>query len=92
MVSSNLFHESISRRYNLISSNPNLTMSMIIQYLDKEWDWDLLSWNPGITVQDSINHPEYPWRWNNVFRNKFTLDNSLYGNNQIGRKLSMSIL
>ena len=65
---------------------------MIIQYLGKKWNWGFISRNPGITLQDIINHPECPWDWDRVFANEFTLEKSLYVNNQLGRVLLVSML
>ena len=44
-----------------LSSNPNLTMEMILIHIDKSWDWFNISQNPNLTMEMIVNNPECPW-------------------------------
>ena len=47
-----------------ICCNPNLTIQMILKFLQKFTGWVSISRNPGITMEDIINHPELKWNFN----------------------------
>ena len=47
--------------YSKLSTNPNLTIDVIIRYPSKEWNWKSISKHPGISMEDICNHPELPW-------------------------------
>jgi len=36
---------------------------LVIETLEKPWDWNLLSANPNIDQEDVINFPHFPWNW-----------------------------
>lgn len=52
--------------YKLLSCNPNLRYSDVLENKTAPWDWSELSHNPGITLHDIVNHPDDPWVWSSV--------------------------
>ena len=52
-----------------LSENSALTLNVLSDYGNLQWNWLKVSSNPNITMQDIINHPEYPWHWGCVSRN-----------------------
>jgi len=68
--------------WDSISRNPNITMEIIENNLDKSWNWKYISMNPNITMEIIENNPDKPWKWgyNGISRNpnitmKFINDN-----------------
>jgi hypothetical protein len=66
--------------WQIISSNPNITMQFIIDNPDKPWDWGTISRHPNITMQNILDHPDKPWDWGTISRHpnitmQFILDN-----------------
>ena len=55
--------------WEYISYNPNITMGMIEQYPDKEWDWERISQNPNLTIEFVDKYPDKPWDWYNISQN-----------------------
>lgn len=47
--------------YYMISSNPCLSIKLILQYPEADWNWRHLSCNPNISLQDIFDHPTLPW-------------------------------
>ena len=55
-------------RWGFVSANPNMTMDIIEQNIDKPWDWWGISQNPNLTMEFIENHPNEehpndPWVW-----------------------------
>jgi hypothetical protein len=50
--------------WNLLSSNTNLTIDIIINNLDKQWNWFLLSNNKNIKFKDILKHLNIINNWN----------------------------
>jgi len=46
-----------------VSSNPNLTIEFIRQYICKEWQWVKISRNRGITMKMIETNPDLPWSY-----------------------------
>jgi hypothetical protein len=46
---------------NKMSRNPNITMKIILDNIDGNWNWHALGENVGITMQDILKHPDLPW-------------------------------
>lgn len=46
-----------------------LYISMILQNLDKPWNWQCLSINPNITIDHILKYPNLPWVWFELSRN-----------------------
>jgi hypothetical protein len=45
------------------SKMPVKLIYVVIQTIEKPWDWNLLSANPTIDQEDVQNFPELPWNW-----------------------------
>ena len=45
------------------SCNPNITIEIIKENLDKPFDWQYISENKAITLEIIVNNPELPWDW-----------------------------
>jgi hypothetical protein len=63
-----------------IKNKNNELINLVLNNLDKPWDWDLVSRNPGITMQNILDNPDKPWKWYYVSQNsdvttQFILDN-----------------
>ena len=52
-----------SWNWGLLSSNPNITFDIVLDYPNKPWDWRQLSRNQNITFDMIQSHPEKPWNW-----------------------------
>jgi hypothetical protein len=69
-VDSNWFsHSSQSFKkvcYSSLSYNLNINDNIIMQYIDKPWDWKILSQNPCITSDLVKFYPDKPWDWINL--------------------------
>lgn len=46
-----------------ISRRADLTLQIVLDHPDEEWDWGYLSSNPGITLQDIYDNPHLEWNW-----------------------------
>ena len=46
-----------------LSDNPNISFEVILNSLDKKWDWGLLSKHPKLTFDFILNHLDYNWSW-----------------------------
>ena len=55
--------------WNLLSSNPNITIEIIKKYPDKEWFWHNLSMNSNITMNVVEKYPDMQWRFSGLSRN-----------------------
>jgi hypothetical protein len=67
--------------WNWLSSNPNITMDMVLSYPKLPWNWHDLSTNPNITMDMVLSHPELPWNWFGLSSNpNITLDMILTNN------------
>jgi hypothetical protein len=49
-----------------LSHNPNVTMSFVLNNLDKNWLWYAVTLNPGIHIGDILQYQDLPWEWNFV--------------------------
>ena len=36
---------------------------LVLETLEKPWDWNRLSANPNIDQEDVLNFPDLPWNW-----------------------------
>ena len=50
-------------KYNdgYVSCNKNVTMEIILNNPNFQWDWTMLSCNEGITIEDITSHPQFGW-------------------------------
>lgn len=55
-------HASVSF-WSSVSTNPNLTLSMVLRRGDVAWDYPMLSKNPSIRWNDMIENRHLPWKW-----------------------------
>ena len=46
-----------------LSQNLNITMEIIENNPDKNWDWSYVSRNPNITMEIIEKYPNKPWDW-----------------------------
>lgn len=58
-----------------ISNNPTITISYILNNLDKNFNWFNVSKNKGITIEDVDNNPDLKWDWRAIsYGKKYTID------------------
>ena len=50
-----------------MSSNPALTIDMVLAYPDLPWDWSGVSKN--MNINNILDHPELKWDWKYVSLN-----------------------
>ena len=48
------------------SWNINLTMEIVDEYPDKDWDWHMISKNKNITFKMIEKYPNKPWDWSKI--------------------------
>ena len=71
-----------------ISCNPNITMSFIEKYPDKEWDWYWISENPNITMDIIEKCSDKPWNWYWISYNPFNYEKELFTEKQMRKYLA----
>ncbi len=47
----------------MLSWNPNITFDIVLNNLDKPWNWYYLSANSNITFDNVLNNPDKHWNW-----------------------------
>jgi hypothetical protein len=56
--------------YNNISMYNNITLEMIKELREIQWDWDTISGHNNITLEMIKNNPDLPWDYEGVIGNK----------------------
>ena len=51
---------------HFMSSNPSLSLKLILKHPKEIWDWSNVSCNTGIKITEISNNPQHPWRYDNV--------------------------
>ena len=59
-----LSHPKIEFLY--LSCNPNITWDIVIENIEKPWNWYRISMNPNITWEIVRGNSELPWDWHGV--------------------------
>jgi hypothetical protein len=49
--------------WQLVSSNPGITMQDIENNIEKPWDWLCVSRNPNLTMEFVLKYIDKPWNW-----------------------------
>lgn len=52
-----------------VSLNPNITIKIVLDNVDFEWNWPSLSTNRGIKLEDMLNNLQLPWKLDNIYLN-----------------------
>ena len=55
--------------FNRVSMNANLTLQIIKDNIDKDWDWARITVHKIIGLQDIIDNPQLPWVMNKIHNN-----------------------
>lgn len=55
--------------WGALSTNPNITMDIVLEYRDLPWCWDEFSTNTSLSWPQIIKKCFYPWNWKNIKRN-----------------------
>lgn len=64
--------------FNCLSNNATLTQDIVIEYINKDWNWITLTSNPGISMKfiyETFNNPLYHWNTRMLSR-KHSIDDS----------------
>jgi hypothetical protein len=60
---------------DILSKNPNISISDILQNVKYCWDWSYLTKSPHISGKDILENIHLPWNLNNIYKNNnLTLD------------------
>jgi len=75
-----------------MSSNPNISIEFIKEYLYLDWNWRELSKHRNITLDIIDNNPRLPWDWFFVCQNpNITIEIVLKNSNRLWNWRSLSI-
>lgn len=55
--------------FEFLSSNPNITLSHVLLYIEKPWNWFRLSKHQNIEFSDIYNNLQFQWNWKGVSLN-----------------------
>jgi hypothetical protein len=55
--------------FSRVSMNANLTLQIIKDNIDKDWDWARITVQKTIGLQDIIDNPQLPWVMNKIHKN-----------------------
>jgi hypothetical protein len=55
--------------FSRVSGNANLTLQIIKDNIDKDWDWARITVHKIIGLQDIIDNPKLPWVMNKIHNN-----------------------
>jgi len=74
--------------------NPNITMDIINQFPDKEWDWNEISRNPNINVTTTFidEYPDNNYDWDYIcYDQSFPTQRKAYVNSKLSKLLLLSM-
>jgi hypothetical protein len=55
--------------YDILSTNNNIEIHLIIKTKIKPWNWNYISCNKNIKLKDIIDNPDLPWDINGISKN-----------------------